>query len=355
MRRSVSARKAPGRPLASPAVSVVMSVYNGERFLREAVESVLDQSLDDLELVVVDDGSTDSTPQILDECGSSDSRVVVYRQVNQGRAVALNRGVGLARAPLIARLDADDVALSNRLENQRQFLAEHESVAVVGGAVTFVDEGGRPFADVPYPLTDPEIRKAAERRTPFSHPSVMLRKNVFGSIGGYRPIFVEAEDVDLWLRIAERYELANLPERVIQYRMHAGQATVQKLELQTLCAVAARVAARARMEGRPDPLDAVERIDFQTLIAMGATRHEIASALVYDATWLAKTMGRAGYEDATEELFAAARHRARSGSGSPELVAHVHRERAHRDVEQGHRLRAKLRRMRAVLAERAAR
>src|SRR4029453_7761382 len=140
------------------------------------------------------------------------SRAVVQPQPKEGPAVSLNRGVRLARAPLIARLDADDVALSNRLENQRQFLAEHESVAVVGGAVTFVDEGGRPFADVPYPLTDPEIRKAAERRTPFSHPSVMLRKNVFGSIGGYRPIFVEAEKVYLWLRIAAHTRLAHPPD-----------------------------------------------------------------------------------------------------------------------------------------------
>src|SRR5262245_16106759 len=211
MRRSVSARKAPGRPLASPAVTVAMSVYNGERFLREAVESVLDQSLDDLELVVVDDGSTDSTPQILDECGSIDSRVVVYRQVNQGRAVARNRAVGLARAPLIALLDADDVALSNRLEIQRQFLAEYESVAVVGGAVTFVDEGGRPFADVPYPLTDPEIRKAFAHTTPLVQSGVMLRKSAFDRTGGYRATFRVAEDVDLWLRIAEQHQLANLP------------------------------------------------------------------------------------------------------------------------------------------------
>jgi len=339
----------------SPAVSVVMCVYNGERFLHEAVESILNQTFADLELIVVDDGSTDSTPQILAGYVSRDFRVVVHRQANQGPAAAANRGVGLARAPLIARLDADDVALPTRLECQSRFLIEHETVAVVGGAVTFIDENGRSWADpVQFPLTDAEIHEMLTTTTPFVHSAVMLRRDAFECVGGYRPIFREAEDLDLWLRIAECYELANVPELVVRYRIHAQQTTAQTLERTALHDVAARIGARARKAGRPDPLDAVDRIDHQTVLAAGATNKEITATFIQIATWYAKTMSRAGYEDAAEKLFAEAAARARSASGSRVLVAHVHRTHARRLREQGRRFPALLETARGTLAEHGA-
>ncbi len=332
-----------------------MSVYNGERFLREAIESILAQTLSDLELVVIDDGSTDSTPQLLAGYAATDSRIAVHRQPNQGLAVAINNGVRLARAPLIARLDADDVALPDRLRLQCDFLAGHEVVALVGGAVTFVDDRGRSFAEWRYPQTDAEIRKAFQYTTPFVHSAVVLRKRAFELVGGYRPLFRSVLDLDLWFRIAEQYELANLPDCVVRYRIHGGQMTVQELERGALENVAARTAARARMDGRPDPLDAVDRLDYKTLIGMGATADEITSSLVHRATWLAKTTGRAGYANLAEELFALAGDRARSDSGSQELVAHAHRERARRYAEQRRRLRATLETAKAMLADRRSR
>src|SRR5687768_486166 len=129
-----------------------MAVYNGERFLREAVESVLGQTLVDIELVVVDDGSTDATAEILDEYAAADSRVVVETWANAGRAAARNRGFQLARGPLVAVLDADDVARPERLEVQQRFLEAHGRVGGVGGAVAFVDAEGRTFTEWQYPL-----------------------------------------------------------------------------------------------------------------------------------------------------------------------------------------------------------
>jgi glycosyltransferase involved in cell wall biosynthesis len=337
----------------SPAVSVVMSAYNGERFLREAVESILRQTFSDFELIVVDDGSTDATPRMLAEYAAADSRVVVHRQSNQGHAAGLNCGIGLARAPLIARIDADDAALPTRLERQSRFLIEHATVAVVGGAVTFIDESGRSFADVPYPLTDAEIRETLTKMSaPFLHPAVMLRRDAFERVGGYRPVFQVAEDYDLWLRIAECYELANLPEIVLRYRIHAKQTTVQNLERGTLAMFAARTSARARKARCPDPLEKVDRIDYQILFAAGVTNNDITAAIVYNTTWWAKTLSRAGYAREGERLFAEAAARARSATGSPALVAHVHRQYAHRLREQGSRYRALFETVRAALAQR---
>jgi hypothetical protein len=256
----------------------------------------------------------------------------------------------VARAQFVARLDADDVALPARLEHQVRFLSEHAAVAVVGGAVAFIDERSRPFAEVRYPIEDAEIRRAFEHTTPLAHPAVMIRRDAFRSAGGYRPILREAEDVDLWLRIAERHELANLPEVVVHYRVHPAQATIRGMELQTLESLAARAAARARRDSTPDPLDALERIDAQALAALGVTPEETTAELVRRATWLAKTTGRAGYVDEERELFAAAAARARSASGSRSLLGEVRRSRAARYREQGRPVRAGLERARSALA-----
>ena len=166
-------------------------------------------------------------------------------------------------------------------------------MAVVGGAVIFVDEADQPFANVQYPATDAEIRRAFRRTTPLAQSAVMLRKDAFKRTGGYREIFAPAEDADLWLRIAARHQLANVAEPVVRYRLHPAQASVQKVEMQALRSVAARAAARARMEGRPDPFDEAVRIDEETLLAQSVSRDEITTYFVHSAVRLAKTMERA--------------------------------------------------------------
>jgi glycosyltransferase involved in cell wall biosynthesis len=328
-----------------------MSVYNGERFLREAVESVLTQTMTDFELVVVDDGSADSTPQILAQYAASDPRVVIHRQRNRGRAVALNRAVAAARAAVIARMDADDVSVPDRLERQHRFMLAHRKVAAVGGAVTFVDARSRPFGQAQYPLTDAEIRQALGHTTALPHPGVMLRKEAFDRAGRYRPCFAVAEDLDLWLRMDGGDALANLPDPVIRYRIYADQETVRRSEQHAWEEVAARTAARERRAGRPDPLQTISGIDRDLLIALGASEHDIVSAHIQYMTWLAKTMGRAGDEEVEERLFAAAHAEARSPGGSASLRASVLRARSRRHAEEGRPLRARVELLRARLTE----
>lgn len=329
-----------------------MAVHDGVRFLAEAIDSLLTQSLRELELVVVDDGSTDDTPAILAGYAAADQRVVVLNQTNTGRTAALNRGIGVARGSLVARLDADDVALPERLERQVGFLREHPETALVGGAVRLIDERGRAFGDTQYPATDAEIRRAFAYTTPFVHSAVMLRREAFDRVGGYRTSLAGTEDLDLWLRIAEHYELANLPQLVVAYRMHSGQETVRALEQQVLCCVGAHVSARARARREQDPFDDGPAIDERTLLARGATRAEITATFVRSASWLGKTIGRAGDADTADALLALAHDRARSRYGSPELVAMVHRARAQRHEEQGRRVRSTLERARALVVGR---
>ncbi len=324
----------------APAVSVVMSVRDGERYLAAAIESVLTQTMRDLELVVVDDGSTDSSPQILAAYASKDDRVVVHRHANAGLAISLNRGIGYARSPLIARLDADDVAWPRRLELQLAYLARKPRIGLLGGAVAFIDEHDRQFAEVRYPTADAEIRRAFSSTTPFVHSAVMMRREAFDAVGGYRAALLPAEDLDLWIRIGAVSELANLAETVVSYRIHTGQSSLAELERQSRAVLAARVAWRARAQGLPDPFERTALIDREALEAAGASSEDLTIEFVRLAVWLAKTLGRSGNEDVATEVFAMAETRARSESGSPALVSFVKRERSRRRRARSGRLAA---------------
>jgi GT2 family glycosyltransferase len=335
-----------------PAVSVVMPVRDGEAFLREAIDSVLAEELSDLELVVVDDGSTDSTSSILEEYAARDARVRVHREAGDNLATAINRGFRRCRAPLFARLDADDVSIPGRLQAQVEFMNAHPEVVLLGGQALLVNESGVDFATARYPLEDGELRTALATGNPFVHSAVAISRRAFEAVGGYRENLDHAEDLDLWLRLAEQGKLANLPQPVVKYRIHARQISLQKQTDQAIHAEAVRVSARARAEGRPDPLQGATRIDEDFLLAAGVERAEVTRAVVDGATWMARTTSRAGYPQAASQLFDVAYARARSESGSPALTAAVHRSIAHRHAEQGHRLRAKLKSAQAAIAER---
>jgi glycosyltransferase involved in cell wall biosynthesis len=334
----------------TPAVSIVMSVRDGERHLAASLDSVLAQTYPDFELVVIDDASRDSSPQILSAYAARDDRVRVQRQEAAGLARSLNRGIAHARAPLIARLDADDVALPERLELQLAYLDSHPRVGLVGGAVEYIDESGRQFAAVQYPIADDAIRRAFAETTPFVHSAVTMRREAFDRAGGYRPAFY-AEDLDLWLRIGTEWQLANLPQPVVRYRLHGDQLTARGLERQSLSAFGARLSWRAREAGLPDPFAEIDLVDRRALEAAGASEEEMTAALVRDGVWAAKTMSRAGRDDLGRELFAFAESHARAESGSDELVAYVRRERARRLREQGRPVAALRARAAAALAD----
>jgi glycosyltransferase involved in cell wall biosynthesis len=212
--------------MGAPAVSVLMGVRDGAAWISRAVASVLSQTLTDLELVVVDDGSTDATAAILS--GVRDSRLVVERQAQAGLTVALNRAVGRARSPLIARLDADDVALPARLERQRAFLQGHPEVGLLGTAARVVDASGRDVEITRPPEDDRAIRRALIRRNPFVHSSVMARRTLVSSVGGYDESFAVAQDYDLWLRLSAITRMANLAEPLVIRHLVAGRVTAAR-------------------------------------------------------------------------------------------------------------------------------
>jgi glycosyltransferase involved in cell wall biosynthesis len=275
-------------------VSVVTPVRDGERFLAEALDSVLGQTLSDLELIVVDDGSTDGTAALLANAARRDERVRVLTQAAGGLAVALNAGCALARAPVIARMDGDDVALPDRLDRQVAFLDAHPGVALVGGGIVLVDEAGREFD------REPGRAELAESNG-LVHSTVAMRTEAFRELGGYR--LDQSEDYDLWLRLEERFGIAALEEPVIRYRFHPGQFSVTKLERQALGALCVRAAARARRAGKLDPLEGGERLDETVAERLGVTREQIDAAVVADAVQWSATLRRVGRDDEADALL----------------------------------------------------
>jgi glycosyltransferase involved in cell wall biosynthesis len=228
----------------TPAVSVLMSVYNGAPWIAQAVASVLAQTDGDLELIVVDDGSTDATPGLL--AAATDPRLRVERQSRTGLTRALNRALGVARADLVARLDADDTALPERLARQRAFLAAHPEVGLLGTAAREVDGGGVPVRVVQPPVDDAALRRALIRANPFVHSSVMLRRALLARAGGYDETLAVAQDYELWMRLAGLTRLANLSEVLVERRLGEGRVSVEREEdrLRTEARVRWRAVAR---------------------------------------------------------------------------------------------------------------
>jgi hypothetical protein len=262
-----------------PVVSVVMSVFNGQRFLSEAVQSILGQSFSDFEFVIVDDGSTDKSSEILAQYMRRDDRIRVHRHTNKGRALSLNIGIELSKGRYIARMDADDVALPDRLKEQVDFMELHPEVGLLSGSYERIRSDGRLLDKVRLPLRDDEIRSMMLQSNAMCHPAVMMRKEVAIACGGYRKVFSESEDYDLWLRMSERSQLANLEQPILQYRVHSKQASIANSRHQMLCVLAARTGAAIRKQGRPDPFSGVEEITPELLRKLGVTTGEIQECL----------------------------------------------------------------------------
>jgi glycosyltransferase involved in cell wall biosynthesis len=211
----------------SPLLSVVMPVYNQGNFLRHSLNSLMRQTFDDYELILIDDGSSDETEQILKEY-DSDVRLKVHRFVqNQGIVACLNYGIAIARGEYIARMDGDDVALPERFATQIIFLQEHSFLAACGSFVDTIDVTGQVLGRGWVHFVHPgQIKFMLLFGCPICHPSVMLRKSVLQQHDlKYDPRYPHGQDYDLWYRLSKVGLLANVPQVLLQYRMHPQQVS----------------------------------------------------------------------------------------------------------------------------------
>jgi glycosyltransferase involved in cell wall biosynthesis len=262
-----------------PIVSVVMIVRNVERFLAEAIESILGQTFAEFEFIIVDFGSTDKSKSIVSGYAAKDTRIKLHEIPNCGIAEARNAGGFLAKGKYIAIMDADDVSLPERLMWEVEFMEGHPEVGLLGGAREWIDATGRPLFVNGDPTDDASLRAALTDRCAFCQPTVLVRSEAFTLVGGYRAAFAPAEDYDLWLRITEHFQCANLPQVVLKYRIHPQQVSMTRHRHQTLCVLAARESSKSRKAGRPDAMNSVEEITPALLARVGVTDAMLQTAI----------------------------------------------------------------------------
>jgi glycosyltransferase involved in cell wall biosynthesis len=223
---SASVVRKGGAASHTPAVSVLMAVYNGQQYLHEALDSLLAQTFNDFELVVVDDASRDETPSILRAHGQRDSRFVLLRNDSNLRLPAsLNRGLAVCRAPLVARADGDDFYEPDRLEKQFRFLREHNRVGVVSCYYRTMDSGGCRLDLKKLPVTDATIRFKLLWESPLCHAGAAFRRDAVQGIGGYDDSYPVAQDYDLWARLRDKAEFGNLPQPLMKVRIHGASSS----------------------------------------------------------------------------------------------------------------------------------
>lgn len=244
-----------------------MAVYNELPYLNEAIESVLHQTYGDFEFIIIDDGSTDGSTAVLQRYADRDERIRLVERENRGLTPSLNQGLRMANGEYIARMDGDDICLPNRFGLQVKYLDVHPKCVLAGGGVIPIGADGNRITQGPQA---PKQGNAAYLRMEYEHedidealltgkwtlvhPSVMMRKRALEEVGMYRGKYVDAEDRDLFLRLAEVGILANLRENVLKYRCHPGQVSNQSVEQRYWSKRARRAAHRRRGRALPSEL-----------------------------------------------------------------------------------------------------
>lgn len=286
-----------------------MSVYNGERFLAEAVESVLAQTFGDFEFLILDDGSTDSSRAILAAYAEKDSRIRVIARENRGLVASLNQLLTESRAPLVARMDADDICMPERFAKQIAFLDGNPDHGVVGSWCDEIDEAGQSSrtCTLDHPVSHEDFLAAIGTGGPLMcHPVIMYRRNTVLSVGGYHAAFRHCEDFDLWLRLASVTKLANIPERLIRYRHYDGQVSARHATAQQTGAAVALLAYRERLAGRPDPTASLEQLPpidaLDALFGRAGVSREVRSKVATGLLYSREGMGGEGFGLVLEHL-----------------------------------------------------
>jgi glycosyltransferase involved in cell wall biosynthesis len=209
-----------------PLISVILSVYNCEQYVEESINSILNQSFNDFELIIIDDASRDKSSQICQSLASKDPRIIfIQNKRNLGGCETLNVGLKYAHGKYIARQDNDDWSYPFRLQKQFDFMEANPDVGILGGNMELINESGKLIGHRHYHQHNEEIRKHIFRYSPFSHPLTIFRKSALDRYGHYNHEYAPADDYELYLRIGQSFKFANLPMTLMRYRILPNSLT----------------------------------------------------------------------------------------------------------------------------------
>lgn len=212
-----------------PLVSVVIPCYNAERYVEAAVKSITEQSYKNIEVITIDDFSADKTFTVLKKMAAADPRIILLtNEANLGLVATLNKGIAASKGKYIARMDADDISIAERISIQVKYLEQNRDIEMCGGNYIMIDENGNQTGKLKFPNKPEYIKAELLFYCPFCHPTVMMRKSILSKVGYYQEGFVPAEDYELWLRIAEQSSIENLPDYLLYYRWHGNNVTITR-------------------------------------------------------------------------------------------------------------------------------
>jgi glycosyltransferase involved in cell wall biosynthesis len=279
-----------------PLVSVVMPFFNSEKFIEQAISSVRKQTFSDLELIAVDDGSTDSSAQIVARHAAEDTRIRLVSAQHKGVASARNLGIQAACGRFIASMDADDISLATRLSNQVEALNQNPKLIAIGGSYDVIDEIGRVVYEVILPTTASLVNQTLQQGgCPLCQSATTIRLSALQAVGGYRPNMTLAADYDLWLRLANIGALSNLPDKVLQFRVQPSSVTYANSESQfagLLKAIIWRKGITENLDGKT----------VSELLELAAGTEEVSKFLVSRAAGYPVAMAEMGYFTKAIEL-----------------------------------------------------
>lgn len=213
-------------------VSIVMPNYNGELYLREAIESVLNQTFSDFEFIIVDDASTDNSREIIAEYAELDNRIkVIHNSVNQYVNRTANIGLEAASGKYYARIDSDDICLPNRIKRQFEFMESNPDIVICGSYCHIINKQGDIISNKTFPIYDTEIKKALWRRTPIQHSCLFGRREIIVNNGKYKATDTPSEDLEMLIRLGSQYKFANIPEFLVKYRVHGNNIIMRQQKL----------------------------------------------------------------------------------------------------------------------------
>lgn len=232
--------------MKKPLVSVLMPAYNAEKYIGEAIESILNQTYKNFEFIIVDDASTDSTWKIIQNYAKKDGRLIALKnKTNLKICKTLNKGIKVAIGKYIARMDADDWSYPDRLEKQIKYMQKNPSLVISGGAMLICDEVMKPFAMRTYASNNQILRRKIMRYSPFAHPSVIFKTDIARKVGGYHMLY--AEDIELYLNLGQFGNFGNLSDVLIKYREIPTSMTNTKLKITELHTLQLRLKAYLKL------------------------------------------------------------------------------------------------------------
>jgi glycosyltransferase involved in cell wall biosynthesis len=245
-------------------ISIVMSAYNSERFISDSISSILNQTYEDWELVIINDASSDNTLKIIDQFSEKDSRIkLIDNENNLGLTVSLNVGIKNSNGEFIARLDSDDLAEPFRLDTQFNYLRTHSDVGLVGSGAYLINSYGNKIGSMNVMSQQYFVNKFLIHLNPFIHSSIMVRREALNNIGSYREKFRYSQDYDLILRLHDKYTLSNISMPLIRWRVSDGSLT---MKYHTLQRIYADIAREFSIERKNFSHDSYNSTDFDTLI-----------------------------------------------------------------------------------------